>query len=246
MAKKNFYGVRVGKIPGIYGTWEECQSQINGVSGAVFKGFATKEEAEAFVGENPQTAAETKIQRKEITQAKKEVGIQGKEKTQAETGTRGGCDIENGMKEPMVERQEDTEAVAYVDGSYDAGNKAFSYGIVFFYGGREQHFSQKITDSDLAEMHNVAGEIQGAQKAMEYCLERQIASITIYHDYEGIAKWCTGEWRAKKTGTIAYAEFFKKASKQLKVRFVKVKGHAGDEYNELADKLARQALDLEW
>lgn len=231
MAKKNFYGVRIGKIPGIYETWEECQSQINGVSGAVFKGFATKEEAEAFVGKHPKAAKETNIQREE--------------KTQAKTDAKTDCKIETDMKESVVERLEDTEAVAYVDGSYDAGNKAFSYGIVFFYDGRQQYFSEKITDSDLAEMHNVAGEIQGAQKAMEYCLEHQIASITIYHDYEGIAKWCTGEWRAKKAGTIAYAEFFKKASKRLKIRFVKVKGHAGDEYNELADKLARQALNLE-
>ena len=48
MAKK-FYAVKVGKIPGIYETWPDCQNQINGYSGAVYKGFATREEASAFI-----------------------------------------------------------------------------------------------------------------------------------------------------------------------------------------------------
>ena len=50
MAKKNFYAVKVGKTPGIYRSWEECKSQTEGVSGAVFKGFATEEEAKLFMG----------------------------------------------------------------------------------------------------------------------------------------------------------------------------------------------------
>ena len=41
MAKK-FYAVKIGKTPGIYETWSECQKQISGYSGAVYKGFATK------------------------------------------------------------------------------------------------------------------------------------------------------------------------------------------------------------
>ena len=42
MAKKNFYAVRVGKVPGIYKTWPECQANTSGFPGAVFKGFAGK------------------------------------------------------------------------------------------------------------------------------------------------------------------------------------------------------------
>ena len=48
MAKK-FYAVKIGKTPGIYETWAECQNQIHGFSGAVYKGFATKEEAVEFL-----------------------------------------------------------------------------------------------------------------------------------------------------------------------------------------------------
>ena len=49
MAKKKFYAVRKGRKPGIYDTWRECSKQVQKVRGAVYKGFATREEAEAFM-----------------------------------------------------------------------------------------------------------------------------------------------------------------------------------------------------
>lgn len=49
MAKKNFYAVRNGRNPGIYKSWEDCSAEINGFKGAVYKGFATLAEAEAFM-----------------------------------------------------------------------------------------------------------------------------------------------------------------------------------------------------
>lgn len=57
MAQKKFYAVKIGKIPGIYSSWAECQEQISGFPGAVFKGFALKEEAEAFLGFAPKPKA---------------------------------------------------------------------------------------------------------------------------------------------------------------------------------------------
>ena len=48
MAKK-FYAVRQGKIPGIYTSWEDCKAQVHGYPDASFKGFATREEALAFI-----------------------------------------------------------------------------------------------------------------------------------------------------------------------------------------------------
>ena len=44
--KKKFYVVWNGLTPGIYLSWDACQAQIKGVKGAVYKSFASKEEAE--------------------------------------------------------------------------------------------------------------------------------------------------------------------------------------------------------
>lgn len=40
--KKKFYAVRVGRVPGIYESWEECKINTHGFSGSVFKSFKTK------------------------------------------------------------------------------------------------------------------------------------------------------------------------------------------------------------
>ena len=44
--KKKFYVVWNGLNPGIYRSWDDCQAQIKGVKGAVYKSFDSKEEAE--------------------------------------------------------------------------------------------------------------------------------------------------------------------------------------------------------
>ena len=45
-----YYAVKRGRKPGIYTTWSDCQSQIHGFSGADYKSFSTREEAEAYLG----------------------------------------------------------------------------------------------------------------------------------------------------------------------------------------------------
>ena len=44
--KKKYYVVWNGLTPGIYHSWDDCQAQIKGVKGAVYKSFDSKEEAE--------------------------------------------------------------------------------------------------------------------------------------------------------------------------------------------------------
>lgn len=53
MAKKRFYVVWNGLVPGVYHTWDECQAQINGVKQALYKSFATLADAERAYSESP-------------------------------------------------------------------------------------------------------------------------------------------------------------------------------------------------
>lgn len=46
MAKQKYYVVWRGVEPGIYTTWAECEQQVKGVEGAVYKSFPNREEAE--------------------------------------------------------------------------------------------------------------------------------------------------------------------------------------------------------
>jgi capsule biosynthesis phosphatase len=134
------------------------------------------------------------------------------------------------------------KAAAYVDGSYDVETGNYSYGAVIFFDGRQEEFSERFDDEEMASMRNVAGEIEGSKKAMSYCLENGISELDLFFDYEGIRAWCTGQWKTNKEGTKAYKAFYDEAAKKLKVNFIKVKSHSGVEFNERADKLAKQAL----
>ena len=45
MSKQKFYVVWKGNNPGVYRSWEKCQNEIKNVNGALFKSFASLEEA---------------------------------------------------------------------------------------------------------------------------------------------------------------------------------------------------------
>ncbi len=134
------------------------------------------------------------------------------------------------------------EALAYVDGSYRVETGEYGCGVVFFYNGMQMEISEKGKDEEMAGMRNVAGEIMGARLAMEEALRRGAVHLTIVHDYQGVASWCTGEWKTNKEGTKAYKAYFDSLQGVLTVCFEKVKGHSGDVYNELADSLAKNAI----
>lgn len=139
--------------------------------------------------------------------------------------------------------QADQGLVAYVDGSYDKATGLCAYGLVLLRDGslleKEKH---AFYDPELALMHNVAGELAGARRAMEWAVEAGEKALTIAYDYAGIEKWCTGEWQAKKAGTQAYRDDCQEVRSRLSLSFLKVKGHSGDTYNEMADALAREAI----
>lgn len=135
-----------------------------------------------------------------------------------------------------------SHAIAYVDGSYNINNGLFSYGVVMFHNNKEFHFSNKYDNKELSSMRNVAGEIFGAICAMQYAVQNNVSDLTIYHDYEGISKWCLGLWKTNKKATVAYKNYYDSIKNKVNIKFCKVKGHSGDKYNDLADSLAKKEI----
>lgn len=193
--KTDFYVVKKGRNPGIYKSWAECEAQIKGYPGAIYKKFVTYEEAYTFY---------------------------------------------TNKKLILSER----EAYAFVDGSYNQLTQVYGYGGFLCIGNEKIILQGNGNDIEMIKMRNVAGEILGAIAAVSKALELNLPSITLYYDYEGIEAWATDRWRANKIGTIGYRNFMKKAEKEMKIYFMKVKSHAGIEGNEEADLLAKQAVGL--
>lgn len=49
MPKAGYYAVRVGRKPGIYGTWDECKEQVLKYSNARYKKFYTRQAAQDYI-----------------------------------------------------------------------------------------------------------------------------------------------------------------------------------------------------
>lgn len=65
MAKKTFYVVWKGRNPGVYSSWIECENQVKHFSGASFRGFATREAAEAAYQQGEDVQAIKKVEQPE-------------------------------------------------------------------------------------------------------------------------------------------------------------------------------------
>ena len=207
MAKK-YYAVRVGKVPGIYQTWDECKKNVHGFPAAEYKSFPSEEEAKAYMG---------------------------REAVQEINGKTGSGNMEDVMPD---------NDYAFVDGSFNIATGVYGYGGFLMHDGVRYELSGNGSDKEMASMRNVAGEIFGSMAAMEYAVNHGITNLSIYYDYMGISKWCTGEWKANKKGTIAYREYYNKIKTKVNVQFEKVKGHSGDKYNDMADMLAKKACGV--
>ena len=145
----------------------------------------------------------------------------------------------NEIEEDKKESAEKDELVVYVDGSYRNSDKSHSYGVYMFNDEEEYTYSKRFFKD--SEMRNVSGEIKGAMRAMEGAVKLGKKKIYLHYDYEGIRSWALGFWKTNKEGTIYYKNFYDSIKDKLEVKFIKVEAHTGVKYNELVDKLAKEA-----
>lgn len=68
MAAKKYYAVRKGKKTGIFSVWTECRAAVDGFPMAEYKGFATREEAEAYLEESNAGNVRVKKEAAEVKQ----------------------------------------------------------------------------------------------------------------------------------------------------------------------------------
>jgi ribonuclease HI len=73
--KQKYYVVWKGKNPGIYDNWKNCQAEIHGVEGAVYKSFDTLEEAKNAFKSKPSDFIQKKVKESKNETDKKKVGF---------------------------------------------------------------------------------------------------------------------------------------------------------------------------
>lgn len=136
---------------------------------------------------------------------------------------------------------------AYVDGSYNDISGKYSYGLVVVYNELIIHSESGVSaDDSKKELRQIAGELKGAIRAVEFAVEKGYREICVFHDYEGIYHHAQGTWeRRDKSSQEYYANINKLIDdNKLEIIFVKVDSHTNDFYNEMVDELAKRAAGV--
>ena len=132
---------------------------------------------------------------------------------------------------------------AYVDGSFS--NDKCGYGVVICDGpyslGSILYSTNGVVEGETHRQ--IGGELKAAMVVIWWMIRNQINEATVVYDYDGIRKWVTGEWHAKKPLTRTYQIWMRNKIEEFKllIYWQHVRGHTGHPGNEKADQLAKEA-----
>jgi len=242
MEKRKTYAVVKGRRPGIYNEWfGACgaEVQIKGFAGAVFKGFTSRREAEAWFaeisagtlpGQKPQDSAgeggRSQVRRQVLQKKVSELPKQRR--------------IESGQPEAVASG---ADVVLYTDGGCSKNPGSGGYGVVLFHDGIRRELS-----GGYALTTNNRMELIGCIKGLE-ALEKQ-CSVIIHSDSQyvvnGIEKgwalrWRKNNWKRNATDMAENSDLWSRLldlCEKHDVKFVWVRGHNGNPENERCDALA--------
>ena len=138
MAKK-FYAVRQGRVPGVYTTWSDCEKQVKGYGGAIYKSFSTEVEARAFVENSGLSLSDFMSAKKSELKLLQEV----KFKSINSRPIGSSSSIQSKVSASVVKPDFTIPnyMVAYIDGSYNKETNTVGAGGVIFLNGNRETFS---------------------------------------------------------------------------------------------------------
>jgi ribonuclease HI len=227
MAKKTVYVVVRGRNPGIYSTWsgeEGAAKEVQGFSGALYRGFARREDALAWI----ESLNEERLPRDVRTELKSALG--------------GASEREAALPADGCDRQ----VVIYTDGGAIDNPGPGGYGVVLRFGEHQKELSggYRMTTNNRMELMACIAALEA--------LKRRCSAV-LYSDsryvVDGITKgwaerWRRHHWQRANGEPAENADLWSRLltlHEQHDVTFRWVKGHAGRPGNERADQLASEA-----
>jgi len=135
----------------------------------------------------------------------------------------------------------------YTDGACSGNPGVGGWGAILIYGEHEKRISGAVADTTNNRME-VLAVINGLERLKEPC------EVTVYSDsaytvnsFNGgwIYSWESNGWKKADNKQVLNSDLWKRLlelTKKHNVTFVKVKGHADNEYNNQCDKLATTAI----
>jgi len=135
----------------------------------------------------------------------------------------------------------------YIDGSFSESLQNYSYGLVAVQEAVIHHENGVGNNKDAVSMQQVGGEMLGAMKALLFAKKNGVKRVIIFFDYKGIALHALGGWKRSTSFSKVYYDWMQKFFQEntdMQIHFCKVDAHTGDDFNEIADGLAKLALGI--
>ncbi len=218
MAKpKKYYAVAQGRTPGIYTTWfgpGGAEEQISGFTGARYKGFSTRREAEQWLQDPSSATAAKKRERRD------ELSADGNPPLHA--------------------------VVIYTDGGCLGNPGPGGYGAVILEGEKRTEISQGFqrTTNNRMELMACIMALESLKTPSDVVLHSD-SSYVVNGITKGWAKkWRARNWMRNKEEPAVNPDLWERLldlTGRHRVRFVWVRGHAGNKENERCDQLAKKA-----
>lgn len=135
----------------------------------------------------------------------------------------------------------------YTDGACSGNPGVGGWGAVLIYNGREKRISG-AEDSTTNNRMELTAVIKGLQCLKEPC-EVDVYSDSAYtvNAFKNgwVYEWVKSDWRKADNKPTLNADLWRELyllSKTHILNFIKVKGHSDNEYNNICDRLATDAI----
>lgn len=110
------------------------------------------------------------------------------------------------------------------------------YGVVLLYGEHKKELKDAFKNVTNNQME-ILSVIEGLKALKQYDIP-----VEIYSDSQYVVNTINLNWN-KKANQDLWEELYNYIGKVKDIKFIKVKGHSDNIYNNRADKLANEAMD---
>ncbi len=216
--KKKYYAVREGRERGVYDAWfgsGGAEEKIRGYAGARYKGFPSKEEAEAWLRGAVNSGANRPHEKK-----------QGQPFETGDTAFDG--------------------ITIYTDGSCRGNPGPGGYGAVILDGDKRRELARgfRLTTNNRMELLACIVALEALKEPSKVMLYSDSSYVVNGISKGWAKKWRANNWMRNRTDPAVNADLWEALLNQCErhqVRFVWVRGHAGNIENERCDELALEA-----
>ena len=143
-------------------------------------------------------------------------------------------------------REDSPEVVAYVDGACSGNPGPGGWGVVLRSGDRERELSggERRTTNQRMEIRAAIEALRALKRRCRVKLHSDSAYVVNCFRDRWYENWRRNGWITRDKKPVENRELWEellRAAEPHEVEWIKVAGHSGDELNDRADLLARQA-----